>query len=298
MQHWREQYLGLAEFLPAIASAEVDQFFTLSREELAAVESRRGPLNRLSVGLQIGFLRMAGRILNSCQIVPAAVLAHLGRQLNLTPPQLASIRGLYRRKRTLFDHQHVAMMTLGFRHLSDHAERGLTAHLRRAAEGTFSADALIRAARVWLYEHGYVLPGDKRVALLVRAALRHAEDALSRRIAAQFSAETVAICVKNLIAMKQDEAEMVLEWLRALHRIERGDATSPIISSDHGCCVSSVPAMATGRTSRRRVSITMPKRCCVMPKRCCVGDLRRCGDCGSRAGPWRWRVFYAGSCCG
>jgi hypothetical protein len=36
MQRWREQYLGLAEFLPAIAIAEVDQFFTLSREELAA----------------------------------------------------------------------------------------------------------------------------------------------------------------------------------------------------------------------------------------------------------------------
>jgi hypothetical protein len=36
MQRWREQYLGLAEFLPAMAIAEVDQFFTLSRDELAA----------------------------------------------------------------------------------------------------------------------------------------------------------------------------------------------------------------------------------------------------------------------
>jgi Domain of unknown function (DUF4158) len=65
MQRWREQYLGLAEFPPAMASAEVDQFFTLNRDELAAVRTRRGPLNRLSVGLQIGFLRMTGRTLNS-----------------------------------------------------------------------------------------------------------------------------------------------------------------------------------------------------------------------------------------
>jgi hypothetical protein len=36
MQRWREQYLRLAEFLPAVAIAEVDQFFTLSRDELAA----------------------------------------------------------------------------------------------------------------------------------------------------------------------------------------------------------------------------------------------------------------------
>jgi len=45
MQRWREQYLGLAEFPPAMASAEVDQFFTLNRDELAAVRTRRGPLN-------------------------------------------------------------------------------------------------------------------------------------------------------------------------------------------------------------------------------------------------------------
>ena len=224
MQRWREQYLGLAEFLPAMASAEVDQFFTLSHKELAAVESRRGPLNRLSVGLQIGFLRMTGRTLNSCQILPSIVLEHLGRQLDLTPPQLTSIRGLYRRKRTLFDHQRVAMTALGFQHLTEHAERGLTAHLRRSAEVTFSADALTRAARLWLYEHGYALPGDKRVAVVVRGALRHAEAALSRRIAAQFSAETVAYWMKKLTAPRESEGETVLEWLRGSpHRAGRRD---------------------------------------------------------------------------
>lgn len=96
MQRWREQYLGLVEFPPAVASAEIDQFFTLNHDELAAVRKRRGPLNRLSVGLQIGFLRMTGRTLNSFQILPAAVLEHLGLQLRLTPPRLASIRALYR----------------------------------------------------------------------------------------------------------------------------------------------------------------------------------------------------------
>src|SRR4051794_28013335 len=109
MQRWREQYLGLAGFPPAMSSAEIDPVFTLSRDELAAAASRRGPLNRLSVGLQIGFLRMTGRTLNSCQILPVPVLEHLGAQLGLTPPRLASIRGLYRRKRTLFDHQRVAI---------------------------------------------------------------------------------------------------------------------------------------------------------------------------------------------
>jgi hypothetical protein len=109
------------------------------------------------------------------RVLPIAVLKHLGAQLRLAPPRLASIRALYRRQRTLFDHQRVAMEVLGFRHLTDHAERGLTAHLRRSAEATFSGEALTAVARVWLYEHGYVLPGDRRVADVVRAALRHAE---------------------------------------------------------------------------------------------------------------------------
>src|SRR5271166_1835330 len=98
------------------ASAEIDQYFTFSRRELTVIMRRRGPLNRLSVGLQIGFLRMTGRTLNSFQILPVAVLEHLGVQLRLTPPRLASIRALYHRQRTLFDHQRVAMDVLGFRH--------------------------------------------------------------------------------------------------------------------------------------------------------------------------------------
>jgi hypothetical protein len=158
MQRWRQRYLGLAGFPPTMASAEIDQFFTFSRRELTVITRRRGPLNRLSVGLQIGFLRMTGRTLNSFQILPVAVLKHLGAQLRLASPRLASIRALYRRQRTLFDHQRIAMKVLGFRHLTDHAERGLTAHLRRSAEATFNGEALTAVARVWLYEHGYVLP--------------------------------------------------------------------------------------------------------------------------------------------
>ena len=146
MQRWRQRYLGLSGFPPTMVSAEIDQFFTLSRRELTVVMRRRRPLNRLSVALQVGLLRMTGRTLNSFQIVPAAVLKHLGLQLRLTPPRLASIRALYRRQRTLFDHQRVAIEVLGFRHLTDHAERGLTTHLRRSAEATFSGETLTTSA--------------------------------------------------------------------------------------------------------------------------------------------------------
>jgi TnpA family transposase len=214
MQRWREQYLGMSQFPQAIAAAEVDQFFTLSRGELKAVSTRRRPLNRLGVGLQIGFLRMTGRTLNSFQIIPAAVLEHLGAQLRQTAPRLASIRALYRRQRTLFDHQRVAMEVLDFHHMTDHAERGLTAYLRRSAETTFGAEVLIRLARVWLHEHRYVLLGEKRIAAFVRSALRHAEEELFGQITAQFDADAIMNWMYLLAARRDGETMTVLEWLR------------------------------------------------------------------------------------
>jgi hypothetical protein len=51
MQRGREQHLGLAQFPPAMAAAEVDQFFTLNASDLTAVATRRAPLHRLGVGL-------------------------------------------------------------------------------------------------------------------------------------------------------------------------------------------------------------------------------------------------------
>lgn len=122
------------------------------------------------------------------------------------------------------------MGTPGFRYLTEHAERGLTAYRRRSVEVTFSSDALTDLARVWLYEHRDVLPGDKRIRLLVRAATRHAEHALCRRIGAQFNGEIVAGWIKELTAPKEGAATTVLEWLRdPPHRAGRCD----IANSDH-----------------------------------------------------------------
>jgi hypothetical protein len=74
-------------------------------------------MNRLAVALQIGFIKMTGAPLNSVQLVPATVLDHVGRQLGMGAgtPQIASSGALYRRRLTLFDHQHCAPQALGVR---------------------------------------------------------------------------------------------------------------------------------------------------------------------------------------
>jgi hypothetical protein len=159
---------------------EIEHFFSLSEDELAAVRRRRTVLNRLALALQIGFLKMTGGTLNSVEIIPTGVLEHLGRQLRCAPPRIASIRALYRRRRTLFDHQAAALHTLGRTEPSEHAERGLVAYLRREAAAVLDNVELMARSRSWLVDHDYLVLREREIRRLIGAARRHQEQAFSK----------------------------------------------------------------------------------------------------------------------
>ena len=150
MGRWEHRYLGWDRFPDPSTPLEIEQLFTLEPDELACAKARRTPLHRLAVALHIVFLKTTGRLLNSVEIVPVSVLEHLGRQLGCSPPHITSIRALYRRRRTLFDHQEVALDALGLGTLVEHAERGLVAYLRREAMSVFDPGELVARARSWL----------------------------------------------------------------------------------------------------------------------------------------------------
>jgi hypothetical protein len=156
MSRWEHRYLGQEQFPDVLPAMEIEHFFTLGEDELVAVRRRRTVLNRLALALQIGFLKLTGGTLNSVEIIPTGVLEHLGRQLGCTPPRIASIRALYRRRRTLFDHQAAALSALGRTEASEHAKRGLVAYLRREAAAVFDNAELMARSRSWLVDHDYL----------------------------------------------------------------------------------------------------------------------------------------------
>jgi TnpA family transposase len=218
MARWDYRYLGFERFPDALSALEIEQFFALGAAELAEVGRRRGSMNRLAVALQIGFVKMTGAPLNSVQLIPGAVLDHLGLQLESDEgtPRIASIRALYRRRRTLFDHQQAALKVLGFRYLHEQAEPGLIASLRRAAADTFESDALVISARVWLFEHRYVIPPPRRLRRLAIAARRHHDAILLGKIEASVTAEVRAGWVARLLQPVDRDADISrLDWLRA-----------------------------------------------------------------------------------
>jgi len=215
MSLWEHRYLGQERFPDALSALEIEHFFTLGEDELAAVRRRRRVLNRLALALQIGFLKMTGGTLNSVEIVPAGVLEHLGRQLGCTPPRIASIRALYRRQRTLFDHQAAALLALGRREPSEHAERGLVAHLRREAAAVFDNAELMACARSWLVDHDYLLLRERELRRLVGAARRHQEQALFKVIAA-IAGPDRETWLPRLLAPIEEGGISRLEWLGAV----------------------------------------------------------------------------------
>jgi uncharacterized protein DUF4158 len=215
MSRWEHRYLGQERFPDALSALEIEHFFTLDENELSAVRRRRRLLNRLALALQIGFLKMTGGTLNSVEIVPAGVLEHLGRQLGCTPPRIASIRALYRRQRTLFDHQAAALLALGRREPSEHAERGLVAYLRREAAAVFDNAELMACARSWLVDHDYLLLRERELRRLVGAARRHQEQALFKAIAA-IAGRDRETWLPRLLAPIEEGGINRLEWLGAV----------------------------------------------------------------------------------
>ena len=96
-----------------ISDFEMKAFFTFDGAERDAINARRGDSHKkLGLALHIGFLRMSGRLLGAFRVIPVALWRHLGNELGIAAPEVASLRAMYERGRTLFDHQQVACTVL------------------------------------------------------------------------------------------------------------------------------------------------------------------------------------------
>ena len=109
MARWDQQYLGYQSFPEALTSLEIDRFFTPTSDELEAISIRRTAPNRSAFALQLGFLKMTGRSLNSVEIVPVSIpqrkgdpvvfAADEGIRADTTADSLAKLRPAFAKKR-------------------------------------------------------------------------------------------------------------------------------------------------------------------------------------------------------
>jgi TnpA family transposase len=196
-----------------LSALEIQRFFTPTPEEKQIVLQRRPATNRIAFALQIGFLKMTGRLLNSVELVPPAVLAHLGQVVGCLAPRIASIRALYRRRRTLFEHQSAARTLLRRRELPEHGLRGLTGFLRREATGLYNGADLAAKARGWLIDRGYLLPTERELRRQAIRALRHQETVLFDAVRAATDKTLRDAWPKRLLEPVPDGEGTRLQWL-------------------------------------------------------------------------------------
>ena len=213
MGRWDQHYLGRESFPEALSALEVQRFFTPTPEEKQITLQRRSTTNRIAFALQIGFLKMTGRSLNSVELVPPDILSHLGRVIECEPPRIASIRAFYRRRRTLFEHQAATRTLLRRSEVSEHGLRGLTAFLRREAVGIYNSIDLAAKARVWLIEHGYLLPTEREIRRQTIRALRHQEQVVLEAVRAVTDEALRGAWPRRLLEPTPDNEQTRLEWL-------------------------------------------------------------------------------------
>ena len=137
MDSWHATFLGLRHLPREVTAFEIEVFFRFSADESRVIEERRRPELKLGLALQIGFLRMSGRLLEAVRIVPPLLWRHLGVRFGVAAPDLASLRAMYR--------------------------RALVRVLREELTRTDDRERLLGFARRWLYDHRLIIVHERRL---------------------------------------------------------------------------------------------------------------------------------------
>ncbi len=213
MQPWQTAFLGHQALPRTLTPFELRYFFSFSEVEKQAIKSRRRHLNQLGAALHLGFIKMSGRTLDAFDMVPRTLLAHLGQELGIPVPTLTSLRALYRRRRTLYEHQRWATDILGFQNSTERQRRSLTGLIKKESHKALTRPQLVTFARSWCYEHKLLIPGDRTLNDLVRNAIQQAEHDL---LAAVEEVVPEPVRQEWLVALGSTRSKdrTVLEWLQ------------------------------------------------------------------------------------
>src|SRR6266436_4457933 len=172
---FQSTYVGRHDFPKSLPDFLLQRWFTFNDCDRRAIRKAFRSRHWIGAALQLGFVGMTGTTLRSLEYVPAAVLRHLGRQFKQPVPDIATLRTLYRRRRTRFEHQRWAIKQWGLREFDPAIEQQLTEHVRSRTHATLSRGRLEQAAREWLYRAYVAIPRRRAITLLVRGVLQSVE---------------------------------------------------------------------------------------------------------------------------
>lgn len=164
------RFVGQEALPPRLSAFDLEQFFTLLSDDTAAIRAQFRSDHRFPAALMLLFMRVAGRPLDGFNVLPRSLLRKTAEALAVSPPSIASLCSIYKRRQTLSKHQLWAKTYLGLRELEPDGEAALTATLLAQAADASHSDGLVRSACQWLFTRRILIPGARRLQDWVRGA--------------------------------------------------------------------------------------------------------------------------------
>lgn len=98
------RYVGIDRLPARMSEFDVERYFAHTDSDMAALSERFRRDRRAGAAIQLVFLRASGHTLDHVGTLPRQLLRYIGERLGLTTPTIASLRTMYHRYKTLYDH--------------------------------------------------------------------------------------------------------------------------------------------------------------------------------------------------
>jgi hypothetical protein len=116
------RFVGLETLPGRLTDFDLQQFFQLGTGDVEAIRQRFRSDRRVAGALQLLSLRACGRPMDRFAVLPRNLLRYVAETLQAPPLTIGSLRSLYERRPTLYEHQQWARDYLGLRDLDPAAE--------------------------------------------------------------------------------------------------------------------------------------------------------------------------------
>jgi len=208
------RYVGQDRLPTRLSEFDVERYFALTDIDVAAINERFRRDRRAGAAIQLLFLRASGHTLDHVGTIPRQLLRDVGERLGLPTPTIASLRTLYQRYKTLYDHQVWACEYLGLTSIAPDGLQGLQVWMQQDAGESLTLDELIQHARCWLYERKILIPAERTLRDLGRTIWAGIERDLLVMIGATVTEAQLVRADAALRTQHGTSGMTVLEWLK------------------------------------------------------------------------------------
>jgi hypothetical protein len=163
------RYVGHDRLHARLSEFDVGHYFALTNSDIAAINERFRRDRRAGVAIQLVFLRASGHTLDHVGTLPRQLLRYIGERLCLPTPTIASLRTLYQRYKTLYEHQVWTCEYLGLTSIGPNHWATLEAWMRQDATEALTLDEWLQRAHCWLYERRILIPAERKLRDLGRS---------------------------------------------------------------------------------------------------------------------------------